>query len=460
MQWIALHPPWPPEITAFTTDAQRRQALGWLALRFSPRVALVEEAVLLEVSTTLRLFGGLAGLRERLASDARALGAPDAQLLWQARGASALVALARLRAARLEPGLLRVAPPGLPLHTLSAARPHLELLERIGCRSWGDLLRLPRDGVARRFGQPLLDALDRARGRLPENEWPWLTLPEVFEEQIELPAHVESAEGLMPALRQLLAGLQAWLLGRQSGVCAARLVWQLDRRRETPPSQELVLRTATAVQNTAHLERLAAEHLAHITLPAPAQTLTLRSLEVEPLADAAAASGELLLQGARRGDNLIQFVERLSARLGPGQVLGWRARADNRPECMQTWDSATGPGGVATLVQRGVAPPRHRRRGAKEPPFREALYPSWLLAQPLRLVSRDERPFYEGTLTLLVGPQRLESSGWAAGMTGLACEPALRDYFIASSPGAGLLWIYREHPATADPHWYLHGIFA
>ena len=49
MQWIALHPPWPPEITAFTTDAQRRQALGWLALRFSPRVALVEEAVLLEV---------------------------------------------------------------------------------------------------------------------------------------------------------------------------------------------------------------------------------------------------------------------------------------------------------------------------------------------------------------------------------------------------------------------------
>ena len=43
---------------------------------------------------------------------------------------------------------------------------------------------------------------------------------------------------------------------------------------------------------------------------------------------------------------------------------------------------------------------------------------------------------------------------------------ALRDYFLARSEQAGLLWIYRERLAagrcasdTGQGHWYLHGVF-
>jgi hypothetical protein len=43
---------------------------------------------------------------------------------------------------------------------------------------------------------------------------------------------------------------------------------------------------------------------------------------------------------------------------------------------------------------------------------------------------------------------------------------ALRDYFLARSEQAGLLWIYRERLTTARleadkpaGHWYLHGVF-
>jgi protein ImuB len=39
----------------------------------------------------------------------------------------------------------------------------------------------------------------------------------------------------------------------------------------------------------------------------------------------------------------------------------------------------------------------------------------------------------------------------------------LRDYFLARSEQAGLLWIYRERlsgpGADAAPNWYLHGLF-
>jgi protein ImuB len=37
----------------------------------------------------------------------------------------------------------------------------------------------------------------------------------------------------------------------------------------------------------------------------------------------------------RQGDNALELIERLSARLGPDQVQTWQARADHRPEQMQ-----------------------------------------------------------------------------------------------------------------------------
>jgi len=148
------------------------QALGWWALRFTPRVALQQEAqaLLLEVSASERLFGG----RRQLITQLLAPGRPLAHIRL-ARAPTALLALARLQ---VEPAASRD-PDRLPLHTLADARPHLTTLDRLGCQVWGDLRALPRGGVVRRFGAPLLDALDRAYGQRPEI-YPWLVLPEVL----------------------------------------------------------------------------------------------------------------------------------------------------------------------------------------------------------------------------------------------------------------------------------------
>ena len=94
------------------------------------------------------------------------------------------------------------------------------------------------------------------------------------------------------------------------------------------------------------------------------------------------------------------------------------------------------------------------------------LLPTWLLPQPQPLRLQGERPCYEGPLALLVGPQRLESSAWMALTSEQAGQPqpaeaaVMRDYFIARSAQAGLLWIYRERRADATLSWFLHGIFA
>ncbi len=504
MYWLALLPlpePAPGDAAAKPDPvdphalADARTALGWWALRFTPRVSLQDDAVLLEISTSERLFGG----RRKLMLQVCAKDRPVLQVRM-ARGVTALVALARLQ---LDTSTSQQ-PDHLPLHTLADARPHLATLERLGCQTWGDLRALPRGGVVRRFGAPLLDALDRAYGLKPQ-AYPWLVLPEVFDMPLELQAQVESAPALLFAARRLLAQLQVWLQARQQGVLALELLWQMDARRDTATVGSLVVRTAVPTLDMVHLQRLLAENLARITLPAPVLYLRLRSVETAALPGATAS---LLPDEQRRGDDLTQLLERLAARL-PEQVLRVVPRADHRPECMQDWVDAAGAAAAARSVagrggenaassDRG-SNNRKRRSAASSPqPASDALYPTWLLATPLRLALRQDRPLYQGPLTLLAGPQRLEAAWWdvaavvaagaqaqlQTGPSGLRSaavvasdiEPApyapqanrlaLRDYFLARSEQAGLLWIYRERLMTgrlqADKqagHWYLHGMF-
>ncbi|CAN7295456.1 Y-family DNA polymerase [Polaromonas sp. LjRoot131] len=483
--WIALH------ISTITESgaegrpvldaAAVQRTVASLALGLTPRVALVDEAVLMDVTGSLRLFGGLARLMQLLAQrlaaffDENGLQAEVAR----AQGATSLIALGRLRQQReQEQGRAagvkkRVA--DLPMHTLTAVRPHLGVLERVGCRTWDDLLRLPRDGVARRFGAELLQALDRARGSAPD-DYEWLVLPEHFEEKLELNALVTHAPALMAGVDRLLVHLHAWLLGRQSGLCALKITWHLDKRRDVPPTGELEIRTAQPAQDLRHVARLIAEHLAQQKLPAPVHSLTLQSLATELLADSAAATGSLLMEARKQGDSVVELVERLSARLGDARVQAWQPCADHRPELMQRWVPARG---VMASISAQLNPARPGRKRSKAvsntslPETRtEALYPAWLLPEPIKLATAGNNPVYQGRLRRLAGPQRLEAAEWlladseAARGAGLSEKPwALRDYFIYRSEQGGLLWVYSERlgatpEAARQRAWYLHGFFA
>jgi protein ImuB len=426
MYWIALQP----------SNEDERRAWCWRALQFTPRVAIVEEALLLEASGSLRLWGGRRRLLEQLL-EAELL----APCVW-ADATTALKALGLLRLRRDAAGAARLRNDDMPLHTLSASRQHLDSLERIGCRTWGDLRRLPRAGVARRFGAGLIEALDFAYGDR-EERYRWEELPQVFDLDVELPSLATNASELLWTAQRLLSQLQVWLQARQRGILALELEWKLDLRRlngvELPSHQQLPVRTAQPAQDVAHLRRLIAEHLARSSLAAPVNHLRLRSVETVPWEG---ASKSLLPEENVSGEALHQLIERLAVRLGAGNVLSPCPQADHRPERMQTWQAA-----------------QARPRFAKSVPGlpKDAIFPSWLYARPLPLDVRNEKPQYQGPLRLLVGPQRLETGWWDASAEG----PAVRDYFIARSDHAGLLWIYRERAGQAPAvRWYLHGVYA
>ena len=477
MHWIALQ--LQPEALADALPdglpgalADPLTALGWWALQFTPKVARAgldqaQDLLVLEVLASERLFGG----RQQLLQQMFEINKPVVPVKY-ARGATSLIAIARLKSLQSLPASQ---PNDLSLATLAAAHPHLPTLARIGCTHWGHLRALPRGGVVRRFGADLLDALD-TYGLKPEL-YPWLVLPEVFEVQLELLAQVETAPALMFGARRLLNQLQAWLQMRQCGVLAFELGWTMDARRNTATTGELVVRTAQPTLDMAHLQRLLSENLARITLPAPVLSLHLRTLETGKLGN---QSLSLLPDAQRPGDSLHHLLERLSARLGPESVLHCEAHADHRPEHMQVWQpiSSTSKLVANYLYLTGTSGLNDEKISKRKPAKSSKavgsvsdalypLYPTWLLVQPLKLAVHHNTPVYQGPLTLLAGPQRLEAGWWSA-------TTALRDYFLAHSEQMGLLWIYRERltaapkpqakssgqsEAGSGPDWYLHGLF-
>jgi protein ImuB len=331
----------------------------------------------------------------------------------------------------------------LPLLALSAVWTHEATLSRLGCRTLGDVRALPRGGLARRFDAALLAAMDQAYGLRPENH-AWATLPDRFAQRLELMARVELAPALLFGARRLLLQLCGWLAARRSGTTAFTLRWCHDvmRSKTAGDGGELTIRTAEATRNIEHLSRLLAEHLAKVQLKAPVGELELVADEVHALEE---KSASLLLESAPRGESLALVLERIAARLGPQRVLRPVLAADHRMEWMVHWQPAAEP-----PPKKGIQP-----TGLPQPAF--------MLPQPLKLAAKGDRPLYQGPLILLSGPHRIEGGWWHRlpdSDGSQRSQTVVRDYWVALSEYAGVLWIFHTRLDNDRSAWFLQGVFA
>jgi protein ImuB len=437
MLWAALVLPLGPGSTPPSSDAL--QGLGTWALQFTPRVAVVDEAVVMEVEASTRLFRGKRALRDRVVQESADLGVTSVS--W---APTSLAALALARVGK-ENGIRR--PIGelldeLPMEALTATSKHQTTLIQLGCRTLGDIRKLPRGGVSRRFDKELLGAMDQAYGLRPEAH-AWLTIPEGFKLRVELMSRVELAPALLFGARRLLMSMCGWLAARHSGTTAFALRWAHDtmRSKEAGTGGELVVRTAAPMRDLEHLCRLLAENLAKVELLAPAGDLELEALDVRALEERTAS---LLPDTVRAGESLTLVLERVAARLGPERVLRPVLVEDHRLEWMQHWQPAPQP----------VAKKRIRTSGIPQPSF--------VLPEPLRLATRGNRPMYQGPLHLLTGPHRVEGGWWHRVKDGETegTKNVVRDYWVALSDHCGVLWIFQERLANEETAWYLQGSFA
>lgn len=461
-----------PRITLGQADAKRdAEALlpvVHAALAFTPNVSLppvsepntAPHTVLLEVQSSLRYFGGLERLLERLLQAVQPLG-HEVCVAVAATAAGAAI-LARVEPPPRCPSLeetrrsLAVAPVWL----LGPGREHWEGLQGMGLRKVGDLLGLPRAGLARRFGESLLMEIDAAFGRRPDPREA-IVPARLFESRLELFARADSTEQVLYGASVLLARLVTWLSAQHAFVRRFRLLmhhetrWQQGDR--TPQATSLEIALAEPSRDSAHLLVLLRERLAQVQLPAP--TLAL-ALQAEDIVKRAAPNSELFPTRQSENEGLTRLIERLQARLGADQVQCLGAIEDHRPERASGLCRAD----AASRPQRGAVPGDRRGAAAgstgKESEATVAsARPVWLqpVCEPLQ--ERRSRPLLDGRpLSLLSGPERIESGWWDDGL-------AERDYFIAEAADGALVWIYRARLplSTADSSdhsgWFLHGRF-
>ena len=336
------------------------------ALQFTPRVARLDQVVLLEVEQCLRLFGGEEQLHQLVEAGAVELGVSS--LAWAPTSLAAL-ACARMGIRDGFAGPIASVLNPLPYECVDAVRAHGATLARLGCRTLADVRRLPRGGLSRRFDAQLLVALDQAYGLRPEG-YPWVTLPETFAAKLELPGRVDTAPGLMFGARRLLVQMGGWLAARHCGVTAFTLRWCHDamRSRDAGEGGELTVRTAQPTQNVDHLSRLLSENLAKVQLLAPAGDLLLSATEVVSIVE---ASRSLIPDDRVTAESLELSLERIEARLGKGRVLRPVLVEDSRMESMSRWQPMA------------LKRPTAKARQVPGP------QPTWILRHPLKLDVKD-----------------------------------------------------------------------
>jgi len=420
-------------------EAEALQAVAMALLQYTPLVTQAEEStLLLDIGASLRLFGGIRRLCERVRRDLRVLGftaslscAPTARGAWL---------LARAGAGRsLKMDRLHQRLNALPCLLLPPTRPFATWLDGIGCHTIGELRRLPRPGLQRRCGRALLDMVDSAFGMNPEL-FEWIEPPTTFAAKLELFDRIENAELLLSGAQRLIVQMTGWLCARQLGAEQVTLFLEHERGKTARPPTPVEISLSEPTWQGEHLVRLLRERLSKLVLDAPVIGIALEAVKVHPITP---PSEDLFPEPGGGAEDQAKMLEVLVARLGANNVLQAAPRADYRPEEANNWVS------IEEKVREGV-------RAAQMPPDgQDLLRPSWLLAKPIPLLMRDHRPWYTSPLRMVSGPERVEAGWWDSGQ--------VRDYFIAEGEDHVLYWLYLERiigeDGVAEPKWFLHGLF-
>ena len=417
-------------------ESLAQDAIALALLQFTPEVTHAEDdCILLDVSASLTLFGGPLALCRRVAASVRKLGftvklgaAPTATGAWLlSRFAREKSRPLRRRVVQMTTLTRRL--DRLLCTTLPAAASYGEWLTGIGADTLGDLRKLPRAGLLRRTDSHLLDQLDRAYGQAPEL-FDWISIPATFSARMETFDRIEHADALMFGATRLILQLIGWLVALQKAVCAFDLLLEHERGRQAIAPTQIEIGLAEPAWHEEHLIRLLQERLGRIALVAP--VIAIR-LEVKKLTAMLPATTSLFPEPGGTPADWNRLMELLIARVGKHNVLTPACIDDYRPEVCNTWGSVADQ--VANKNDSGQMVER----------------PFWILAKPIALLMRDERPFYGSPLKLVRGPERVEAGWWDQ-------QTVARDYFVAQDVGASCYWIYLER--AQEPRWFLHGLYA
>ena len=409
---------------------QRLQQLATWATRFTSKVSIhPPQSLVLEVGGSLILFNGLQSLQDALIEQLNQIWRHRVDIAVSPTPAASLL-LARFcpHTRVLKRQALRSALGPVPIDHLPFD-PRLTLkLKRVGVRILRDIWRLPKDGLARRFGQELTLYVDRLLGHIAE-PLNFFSPNAPFQAGCRFTQEITDTAAILTAAQRLLGKLAVFLRHRDTSIDTFTV--QLHHYRRPASIITVALRHATRDNDRMMLllsERLRAQQLA-----AAVTALSLRTeafQDFAPRTEALALTcGEQTAPDQNQAPDITPLLEELQARLGHSSIHGIQTCDDHRPEHAFKFNDAS--------LRPNTVSQNNR--------------PLWLLSQPLPLRLERDTIWHQGPLTLRSGPERIEAGWWAH-------QDIRRDYYVAANRNGNQLWIYEDlsKPGT----WYLHGLYA
>jgi protein ImuB len=471
------------EATPLSPRAEREalRALCAAAYQFSGTVTAQPRApqsdvhtLWLEIGSSLRLFQGLAPLLARLEASLARLGyshalgiAPTLEgasvlACWSGFSRDGLCGSGSSRDGFCGSGFSRDHDPPpcytlaelhaalkpLPATCLALPDDVLAALEGSGLARIGQVLELPLDALAMRFGYPVTDYLGRLTGRLADPRR-WYRLPERYRRRFEFDGEIEALETLLFPLRRLLVEFQEYLVARDTGAQEFRV--ELEHEGAAP--SVLTIGMGSPSRDAAHFQVLLRERFERTELAAPVRALTLLA---DRFVSPRARQLDFLNPRGSEDAEWGALLDRLRARLGAETVRGLGLAADHRPEkswcAMPVGTASVGAASAATVgaasvgaASVGAASVGAASVGAASVGAASAATdpkrPLWLLPDPRPLASMPR---------CVAGPERIEG-GWWDGLD------ATRDYYVAEGGAGARLWVYRERGSGS---WFLQGLWS
>lgn len=303
----------------------------------------------------------------------------------------------------------------LPLSALQNPKSE-KRLAKLGLTNLGELLRLPRPDLSRRFGRDVLARLDAlVQQRLPSQQL--YTPPAYYSQSLELACEIDGGDILLNACSTLLDQFAKTLREKaaNSSVFSIRL-FHLHH-----PASVLSLSFLQASNHSEHWQKVVNEKLDRLDLPAKVISLELSS---EHIVHAQAGNVDLFSASAGKRKSLPQTLEFVGARLGNNSIQRPAWYPDHRPE------KATGLESVATKT---------------------ALFSGNKLERPAFLYRKAiglKRSPQKMGLEIFGKPERIQSGWWDQ-------QPIERDYYHARDRHGRQIWLYRENQG-----WFVQGLFS
>ncbi len=327
--------------------------------------------------------------------------------------------------------LLGLPPSGLRLEDAILAK-----LKKLGLKTIGSFIGMPRSALRRRFGESLPHRIAQALGQQVEMVQPVKPI-EPYQQRLPSLEPVCTATGIEIALKELLESLcdrfEKEGIGLRSAVFKA---YRIDG-----DIQKIEIGTGQASRNVAHLFKLFEHKIGSFQ---PELGFELFVLEAPKVEEVVHEQGAMWETSAKNNTKVAELLDRLAAKMRPDCIKRYLPTEHYWPERS-----------ISEAVSLYEKPKTSWRSDLPRPAHLllkpEVIDVSFLLPDypPVRFLYKGERH----EIAKADGPERIEQEWWIE-------DGRFRDYYCVEDEEGARFWLFRLGPYNDNPKWFLHGFYA